>query len=256
MQIAIDSKVLSRYKLMVCTPCFAGQMGMLYTLSCLKLQQELLKHSIRHTFNFLQGESLIPRARNRMADMFMASNCSHLLFLDADISFNEVDVVHMLALDYDILCGPYPKKAIDWKHVIQAKNEDQAKAFAGQFVLNLMPGTKEFKLDEPIEVLESGTGFMMIARRVFEKMQAAKILETYVPIEGEKALTGPVVWDYFNPYIDKETRTYLSEDYAFCRRWRSIGGRIFLCPWFRTVHSGTMDFTGDIPGISAAGGTL
>jgi len=249
---------------MISTPMIDGKCGMLYALSCLKLQQELLKNNIRHTFNFLQGESLIPRARNRMADMFMASNCSHHLFIDGDIAFEPQDIVHMLALDYDILCGPYPKKSIDWKHVIEAKSEEEARVFAGNFVLNLMPGTKEFKLDEPVEVLEAGTGIMMTARRVYEKMQSSvtaytvdgMTLETYTPIEGEKALNGPHVWDYYNPYIDKKTRTYLSEDYAFCRRWRAIGGKIFLCPWMKTVHSGIMDFTGDIPAISAAGGTL
>ncbi len=44
--------------------------------------------------------------------------------------------------------------------------------------------------------------------------------------------------------IEPETRTYLSEDYAFCRRWRDLGGRIWLDTEGVLTHTGTIDFTG------------
>jgi hypothetical protein len=43
---------------------------------------------------------------------------------------------------------------------------------------------------------------------------------------------------------DPETRHYLSEDYAFCRRWRSLGGRVWLDTRGKLTHIGTHEFEG------------
>ena len=44
--------------------------------------------------------------------------------------------------------------------------------------------------------------------------------------------------------IEPETGIYLSEDYAFCRRWRDLGGEIWLDAQGSLTHSGSCDFTG------------
>jgi hypothetical protein len=107
------------------------------------------------------------------------------MFIDSDIGFNANDVMSMLALmsdesDYDILCGPYPKKCISWEKIKMAVDKGFAdedsnilEKFVGDYVFNPANGATEIKIAEPAEVLESGTGFMMIKKAALEKMSAA-----------------------------------------------------------------------------------
>jgi hypothetical protein len=48
----------------------------------------------------------------------------------------------------------------------------------------------------------------------------------------------------FDCMIDPETRRYLSEDYAFCRRWQQIGGKIHADVTTVLGHVGNLRFTG------------
>ena len=102
-----------------------------------------------------------------------------MLFIDSDINFNPQDVLAMLALDKDVIGGPYPKKAIKWKSVKKAvTNNPEVDAatlekVAGDFVFNPVKGTSQFSVTEPLEVLEIGTGFMMVKKEVFAKFEKA-----------------------------------------------------------------------------------
>jgi protein-L-isoaspartate(D-aspartate) O-methyltransferase len=124
-----------------------------------------LQYGIATKFSFLFNESLITRARNYLVDEFLhRSDCTHMLFLDSDISFDPKDVIALLALDKDVIGGPYPKKAIKWANIKKAivKNpnieEGILEKLAGDFVFNPVKGTQQFSVTEPLEVLEIGTG--------------------------------------------------------------------------------------------------
>jgi hypothetical protein len=100
-----------------------------------------------------------------------------MLFIDSDINFNPQDVIAMLALDKDVIGGPYPKKALKWGSVKKAvlRNPDiephMLEKVTGDYVFNPVKGTAQFSVSEPLEVLEIGTGFMMINRNVFPQME-------------------------------------------------------------------------------------
>ena len=68
---------------------------------------------IPFSYNTLMNESLITRARNLLAHTFLQSNSTHLMFIDADIGFNANDIISMINVDKDIICGIYPKKEIN-----------------------------------------------------------------------------------------------------------------------------------------------
>lgn len=139
-------------------------------------------YGVEVKYYYLFNESLITRARNYCVDEFLRSDCTHLMFIDSDIGFNSNDVMTMLALmsdesEYDILCGPYPKKCISWEKIKLAVDKGFAdqdasvlEKFVGDYVFNPANGKNEIKIAEPAEVLESGTGFMMIKRSTLEKM--------------------------------------------------------------------------------------
>ncbi len=176
-----------------------------------------------------------------------------------------------MALDKDVIGGPYPKKSINWGNIAQAarNNPDmdpkELEKLVGEYVFNVVHGTKTFQVTEPLEVLEIGTGYMMVKRKVFEKLEKAFPNIRYKPDHvGQKHFDGTrYIHAYFDTVIDsKDSITgggsdrYLSEDYMFCQMWRKIGGEIWLCPWMKTQHIGSYPFTGDMPAVAAMTGKL
>jgi len=266
MEISIKKEDLQKKSLFVATPMYGGMNHGLYMKACLDLQGLCYQYGVQIKFSFLFNESLITRARNYLVDEFIhRSECTHMLFLDSDISFNPQDVIALLALDKEVAGGPYPKKAIKWKSVKKAVEKKPdidpqiLEKVTGDYVFNPVKGTAQFSVTEPLEVLEIGTGFMMIRREVFEKMTEQYPTIRYKPDHvGQANFDGSrYIHAFFDTVIDtKDSITgggsdrYLSEDYMFCQMWRKIGGSIWLCPWMKTSHIGTYHFQGDMPAVA------
>ena len=265
MEIKVTSEELRKKKLFVATPCYGGMNLGLYTKSCLDLQAMCIQYGLECRFSFIFNESLITRARNYLVDEFLRSGCTHMLFIDADINFNPQDVIALLALDKDVSGGPYPKKAIKWRAVKKAvENNPEIDAnmlanVTGDYVFNPVKGTAQFTVSEPLSVLEIGTGFMLIKREVFAKMEEAYPMIRYKPDHvGQAHFDGTrYIHAFFDTVIDTKdsivgggSDRYLSEDYMFCQMWRKIGGEIWLCPWMKTSHIGTYHFAGDMPAVA------
>lgn len=269
MEISIRADELRKCKLFIATPMYGGFSHGMFMKSCLDLQTICIQYGIEVKFSFLFNESLIPRARNYLVDEFLRTDSTHLLFIDADIHFNPQDVLALIALDRDIIGGPYPKKSINWNNVMRTvlKNKDNEEfkknpgllnEVIGEYVFNPVPGTNKFNVTEPLEVLEIGTGYMMIKREVFEKFKEAYPHLSYKPDHGgNSAFDGSrYIHAYFDTVIDPDSHRYLSEDYMFCQYYRAIGGKIWLCPWMVTEHIGTFPFKGNLPHIANALGDL
>jgi len=264
MEIQVKIDDLKKNKLFVATPMYGGQCHGLYTKSSLDLQNMLNQYGVATKFSFLFNESLITRARNYLVDEFLRSDCSHLLFIDSDIHFNPQDVVALLALDKDVIGAPYPKKSINWANIAHAaRTHPQLEArelenLVGEYVFNVVHGTQQFQVSEPLEVMEIGTGFMMIKREVFTKFKDAYPELQYKPDHvGQAHFDGSrYIHAYFDTVIDPVSHRYLSEDYMFCQWWRKIGGQIYLCPWMRTQHIGSYAFTGNMPKVAELTGRL
>lgn len=261
----VDVKKLreSGAKLFITAPMYGGGCTGPYAKSLMQLASLLTQHGIPYSVWFLFNESLVQRGRNYCADTFMRSDCTHMIFIDSDISFNAPDVLHMLSLmvsdpaKYDILAGPYPKKCITWETVKTAvdmgyadNDPNELTNFVGDFVLNFKDA-KTFKMTEPVEVSEIGTGFMMIARSAFEKFQEKFPQNAYLPDHNrtEEFSGNREIFAYFHCDFD-ESRRYLSEDYYFCRKVNEAGGKIWLAPWVYLQHTGTYTFAGRLDAIS------
>ena len=278
MELSIKAEELRKIRLFIATPMYGGSCNGLYMKACLDLQGLCIKYGMECRFSFLFNESLITRARNYLVDEFLRSEMTHLLFIDSDILFNPMDVIALAALDKDVIGGPYPKKSINWKAVWTASKNliknpkfDESKFdpaelqnVTGEYVFNAVPGTKQFNVTEPLEVMEIGTGFMMVKREVFDKFKQEYPHLNYKPDHlGQANFDGSrYIHAYFDTVIDstenggKGSDRYLSEDYMFCQWWRNMGGQIWLCPWMKTHHVGTYAFTGDMPAVANFVGSL
>lgn len=262
LQVKIDD--LRKCKVFIATPMYGGQANGLYVKSILDLQGMLGSYGIESRFSFLFNESLITRARNYLVDEFLRSGYTHLLFIDSDIHFDPQDVLALMALDKDIIGAPYPKKSINWRNVaagaakLNGADPGELEKLTGDYVFNPVPGTTQFRVTEPLEVMEIGTGFMMIKREVFDKFKKEYPHLEYKPDHvGQAHFDGSrYIHAYFDTVIDPESHRYLSEDYMFCQYWRSIGGSVWLCPWMKTQHVGTYAFTGDMGKIAELTGRL
>lgn len=202
MDIQVPLKELQSKKIFLATPMYGGQCHGMYTRSLTDLVTQCMRHGIQLQIYYLFNESLITRARNYCCDEFLRSDATHLLFIDSDISFSAADVLSMLAMTclpdntYDIIGGPYPKKCISWEKIRQAvdkgfgdpqnprpelRDVNILEHFVGDYVFNLKHTTNEIKISEPLEVLETGTGFMMITRKAFEIFDKAYPDLTFLP---------------------------------------------------------------------------
>jgi hypothetical protein len=271
MQIQVNLEDLRKNKLFIATPMYGGMNHGLYMKSCLDLQTIMIKYGIEVKFSFLFNESLITRARNYLVDEFLRSDYTHMMFIDSDIHFDPNDVVALMALDKDVIGGPYPKKSINWQNIADTArrhpdlNPRELENLVGEYVFNVVKGTQQFQVSEPLEVMEIGTGHMMIKRHVFEKLATEFPKIRYKPDHvGQAHFDGSrYIHAYFDTVIDTTdsytgggSDRYLSEDYLFCQRWRKIGGQVWLCPWMRTQHIGTYAFTGNMPAVAQYTGKL
>ena len=265
MKIEIKTEDLQKKKLMIATPMYGGQCAGMFTKATNDLCMAAGKYGISVQFYYLFNESLITRARNYCVDEFLRSECTHLLFIDSDIGFNYKDVFTLLHLcdeesDMDIVTGPYPKKTIAWEKVKQAMdhgygqdNPHQLDQFIGDYVFNPVKGVKSFRIDEPVEIQEGGTGFMMIKRSVFEKYAEAYPDLKYLPdhartehFDGTREITA-----FFDTIIDPDSKRYLSEDYMFSYNARKIGLKVWMCPWMQLTHVGSYMFGGSLGAMAA-----
>jgi hypothetical protein len=271
MEIKVELEKLRKNKLFIATPMYGGMAHGLYIKSCLDLQTTMNKYGIETKFSFLFNESLITRARNYLVDEFLRSDHTHLLFIDSDIHYNPQDVLALMALDKDVIGGPYPKKSINWGNVAQAARSHpnmeprELESLVGEYVFNVVKGTKQFTVTDPLEVMEIGTGYMMVKREVFEKMEKEYPMIRYKPDHvGQANFDGTrYIHAYFDTVIDTKesivgggSDRYLSEDYMFCQMWRKMGGQIYLCPWMKTQHIGTYAFSGNMPAVAQYTGKL
>ena len=268
MQIEVPIAELRKKKIFVATPMYGGQCHGLYTKSSCDLATSATQYQMDIRFFYLFNESLITRARNYLVDEFLRSPYTHLMFIDSDIHFNPQDVLTLAALDKEIIGAPYPKKCIAWEKVRNAvdagladENPEKLEEYTGDFVFNPASGTNEIKITDPIEVLEIGTGFMLVAREVFEKFRDAYPQFNYKPDHNrsENFDGSRYIHAFFDTVIDSDafagegssgSDRYLSEDYMFCQFTRKIGIKTWLCPWMKLGHIGSYVFNGTLPALA------
>lgn len=243
--------------LFIGTPAFACRMDVGFVMSLLRLQTECLRRGIQVMFQALGNESLIPRARNILTEQFIRSECTHLLFLDADISFSPESIIKMLAADKDVVACLYPKKYINYerlKDYLANPTEEPVNQVGLDFNINLFQQqhksgdeTVSSHVQEGtlVRVLDAATGCLLIKHQVIQRMKEAYKDTLYV----KNDILGSNIESYialFDCRIDDTTKRYESEDYAFCRRLQAIGGEVWADISQPLVHSGFLIQDGDI----------
>jgi hypothetical protein len=234
--------------LFVCTPCYGGVCLQAYAESMLRLQRTCAVNGIQMMLDTTENESLVHRARNLGVARFMQkTQATHFLFIDADIHFDPEAVVRLIKSGHDIAVAAYPKKCIMWDqaetYVKSGKEGRDLARVAASLVMNFKYQQTQIK-DGFAEVLDGPTGFMLIKRDVFARMEAK--YPELMCVNDHQNRDLDTYHACFDCMIDPQTRRYLSEDYAFCRRWQMMGGQIFADCMTVLGHVGNLRFQGSL----------
>lgn len=203
-------------------------------MSIFRLIEHVKKKNISATFYPIFWESLISRARNASAAEFLSGDHTHLLFIDADISFEPTDVDKLIDAEKDVVCSPYPKKYIKYE---SAKN--------GKELVDFAVSGKFAKINDNLYEIESvATGFLLIKRNVFQQMILKYPKIEYInDIDGYGQ--GRKMWNFFNVGVNPLNKNYDSEDWGFCTAWRNIGGKVYARSDISLGHWGWHQFKGN-----------
>ena len=234
-------------KLFLATPCYGGICLEKYMISLVRLQILCIQKGILLMIDTTENESLVHRARNVAVGRFMQkSDADYFLFIDADVDFQPESVVRLIEGGHDISCCVYPKKVVMWDQAVQAiKNGDDVNKDMAMLSSSLVLNFKQRQcavVNGFVEILDGPTGFMMIKRQVFKDME-----EKYPELWCKNDHQNRDFDDYhacFDCMIDPGNKRYLSEDYAFCRRWQQMDGKIYADVQATMGHVGNLPFSG------------
>ena len=233
--------------LFLSTPCYGGVCLQAYTESVLKLQRLCAAQGVHLMLDTTENESLVHRARNLSVARFMQkSQADFFLFIDADVRFEAEAVLRLLQSGHDVSCAVYPKKVVMWDQAEQAVKGGDTRdlgKLSSSLVMNFKYQNTQV-INGFAEVLDGPTGFLMIKRDVFTRM-----FEKYPELNCINDHQNKDLDSYcavFDCMIDPDSKRYLSEDYAFCRRWQQMGGQIFADVQTTLGHVGNIRFSGTL----------
>jgi hypothetical protein len=247
--------------LFVCTPAYGGQITVGCAEGLRKLAIMCLVRGVDLSLGSVTTESLIPRARNFFVACTLGRpEYTHLMFIDADITFDPESVFHMLAANKPIAGGCYPIKNLDWERIkaIIAKDAELPASELPPRIVNYAMNVQTLGLDKrktSIEVTdgflpvdEVATGFMMIRRDVLDAMKKKYPEKAYVNDMAGYASpqTNGNFYNFFDCIIHPESRRYLSEDYSFCILAKQLGFDVFADLTVDLTHTGVYNFVGSI----------
>ena len=232
-------------KIFLAIPVYQGMCHIKFMESITALIILLKSLNIDFFYFSLTSESLVSRARNVCACEFIKSNCTHLMFIDADIVFNPQDVINFLHYEKDIICGVYPHKTLSFTKIEkEISNSNNLK--------QLIENSASYSIDKHLftnQIVKSPygqTGFMMISKNVFEKIVAnyKSDLEYVndVPLYNQYSLNNNIFYDFFQVGI--VNKRYLSEDYGFCDLAAKCDIDIYLDTSIKLTHIGQFFFHG------------
>jgi hypothetical protein len=175
--------------------------------------------------DFLQGRSLITRARNWLTAAFLATDCTHLLFIDCDILFTPQDVIRLASHNEPIVGGFYPFKA------------DGEFSLLAEFLPDSLPDNRGLL---PVRYL--GAGFLLVRRDVFQKM-----LDTYGDEISYPEPLGIIHHDFWRNGIYRgpdaySAGHYLNEDLFFQQNARDLGFKVYGDTRVVLKHIGTITY--------------
>jgi len=259
---ALNAK--SPFHIAILTPCYGSQCYVNYVIALMNTMSLCSNIGVQLKVEFCRNDSLVSRARNNLIAKAMGDpTITHMLFIDADITWSPIDIFKLVLSDKSIVGGIYPIKNYEWskisdpnKHAVKqwidAKNaselrhavsdQDMVQHRMMRYNLNYLSPQLEI-INNLARVKHLATGFMLIKRDTIEKMSKAFPSTKYVDDVG---FLSDKENDHAFALFDcgVEDGHYCSEDWLFCTRWAKMGGDVWADVTINLNHTGIEDFKG------------
>jgi len=208
-------------KIFIGTPTYDHKLCCEYVQSVLQTIFVLKEAGIETELRFIGGDCFIDHARNQIVDLFLKSDCTDLLMIDADQGWNAPDVLSMLNRPEPIVAGVVVgREGVD-KYHCNPEIDSNGNAFIVEGLMS-------------VEMV--GTAFMRVKRSVLTRM-----VDAYPELSYEEG--GNTVPALF------QTRAvsggYVGEDVFFCKLWRDLGCMLWVIPDMTFQHVGRNRWTGN-----------
>lgn len=235
------------YRIFVATPVHSD-VSIHYFKSCLEFQKECFVRKIAVMFQVMKS-SLVTQGRQLCVSGFMESNCTHLLFIDSDISFNFKIIERMINYNKDICLVPYPIKGLDFDKIKKRIKEGcdiDPRVLGNQYTMSV-PDPSNVRVENGfIEVERGPAGCMLIKREVIEaliKEYPEFTINQHTLIDG-KLVTRKHMYNFFDTYWNKDDKTYTGEDFYFCKLCKHAGIKMYALVDEYISHHGEFSYTG------------
>jgi len=223
------AKIKKNDSLFIATPVHS-EVSLHYMKSCLDLQKECLLNHTSITFQIMKS-SLVTQGRNLCVSAFLSSKATHMCFIDSDIAFSPRSIYRMFASPYEVSCVPYPMKTTYREKFVHdyKKRPDADLESLGHIFPVEIPNLEHITIKEGfLEINKGPAGCMMIKRSALEKLvkeYPELTIKQKTMING-KLVDKPNYYNFFDTYWSNKDKTYLGEDFYFCKLWTSMGGKI------------------------------
>lgn len=208
---------------MIAIPAYTGTIHLGTMRSLFTDLLELQARGDEWTIHDECGNALIADARALIVSQFLASNCDTLVFVDSDVSWEKGALLKIIDAKVDMVAGIYPQRRDPINYCVKWINKPDLVAVDGLLEVEGVPA-----------------GFMKVSRSQIEKM-----IEQYPDSEFYvEAAPNKKCWALFADYrIGKHK---MGEDYAFCKRWTEMGGKVWIDPEIKMGHVGNKTFQGHL----------
>ncbi len=247
-------------KILVATPVAGGVVthDYLHGVAAFQTRCAELGWSVAHV---TQPDGLVTRSRNSFASIVVRDpSFTHLLMLDADVVVPAIGLERLVRSGHDLVGCSVPLRNFNWDRAkdLSAGRADipveQLRLLATEYAV-WFAGETAVPVDDFITVNAIGSAAMVISRDALVKISESDLVQyaTNGLLAADMREDG---WTFFDPFVDNQGN-YLSEDYALCQRWRSLGGQVWADIRTTTRHIGPVMVLGDIAGsLSAAQGLI
>jgi hypothetical protein len=248
--------------LTILTPCYNSTVYVSYMESLIQTFAMCKDVGLKMKVHFCKNDSLVSRARNNLIAKAMSdSTTTHMLFIDADITWDPADILKLLLADKGVVGGIYPIKQYKWDNfsdpnfttaLSNRKQNSQLKnVFSDQDFLktNMVKYNVNYEssmlnvANNLAKVKHLATGFMMIKRQVIETMSRGFPTTKYIDdvgfLHGEENNFAYALFD-----CGVEEGHYFSEDWMFCHRWSKMGGGVYIDVTINLDHTGVETYKG------------
>jgi hypothetical protein len=219
-----------------------------YFKACLEFQKECFIRKIPVMFQVMKS-SLVTQGRQLCVSGFMESNCTHMLFIDSDISFNFKMIERMINHDKEICLVPYPIKGTDHDKVkarILAGDTLSPHLLGNQYTMSVPDPTNVKVTDGFIEVERGPAGCMLIKKEVIHKLikeYPEFTINQHTLIDG-KLVKRNHMYNFFDTYWNKDDKTYTGEDFYFCKLCKHADIKMYALVDEYISHHGEYSYTG------------